>query len=66
MPPGPISTSLSTRCGVSSASRSAAATAVGVADQVRGVDAEFVEQPADHVGEVAERIGWSTPLAERP
>ena len=31
-------------------------SAVGVADQVRAVDAEFVEQPADRVGEVAERI----------
>ena len=31
--------------------------AVGVADQVGGIDAEFVEQTADHVGQVAERVG---------
>ena len=31
-------------------------TAVGVADQVGGIDTEFVEQAADHVGQVAERV----------
>jgi hypothetical protein len=31
-------------------------TAIGVADQVGRIDIEFVEQAADHVGEVAERV----------
>ncbi len=56
MPPGPISTSLSTRCGCVQREPQSRGAAVGVADQVRSVDAEFVEQPTDRVGEIAERI----------
>ena len=57
MPPGPISTILSTRLGGVQRQSQCAGSAIGIADKMGPVDLEFVHQAPNYVGQVPEWIG---------
>ena len=61
MPPGPISTSLADPPRGVQCKPQGRRSAVGVADEMRNVDVECVEQAPDHLREVAERIRLGRP-----